>query len=71
MHFKVFVVAEQGTNVDELLEQYYEGDNFSFIEENIERIIEQERIPVVKRSSLSAGQKQFLKSAHTLSLIHI
>ena len=65
MHFKVFVVAEQGTNVDELLEQYYERDNFSFIEENIERIIEQERIPVVKRSSLSAGQKQFLKSAHT------
>lgn len=63
MHFKVFVVADQETDVNELLEQYYENGNLSFVEKNVPRRIEQETMPVVKRTSLDAGQKRFLKSA--------
>ena len=63
MHFKVFVVADQNTDVEKLLEQYYENGNLSFVEKNVPRRIEQETMPVVKRTSLNAGQKRFLKSA--------
>ena len=63
MHFKVFVVADQNTDVNELLEQYYENGNLSFVEKNVPRRIEQETMPVIKRTSLNAGQKRFLKSA--------
>lgn len=63
MHFKVFVVADQNTDVEKLLEQYYENGNLSFVEKNVLRRIEQEKMPVVKRTSLDAGQKRFLKSA--------
>ena len=63
MHFKVFVVADQNTDVEKLLEQYYENGNLSFVEKNVLRRIEQETMPVVKRTSLDAGQKRFLKSA--------
>ena len=63
MHFKVFVVADQNTDVEKLLEQYYENGNLSFVEKNVPRRIEQETMPVVKRTSLDAGQKRFLKSA--------
>ena len=63
MHFKVFVVADQNTDVEKLLEQYYENGNLSFVEKNVTRRIEQEKMPVIKRTSLDAGQKRFLKSA--------
>lgn len=63
MHFKVFVVADQNIDVEKLLEQYYENGNLSFVEKNVPRRIEQETMPVVKRASLNAGQKRFLKSA--------
>lgn len=63
MHFKVFVVADQNTDVEKLLEQYYENGNLSFVEKNVSRRIEQETMPVVKRTSLDAGQKRYLKSA--------
>lgn len=63
MHFKVFVVADQNTDVEKLLEQYYENGNLSFVEKNVPRRIEQETMPVIKRTSLNAGQKRFLKSA--------
>ena len=62
MHFKVFVVADQNTDVEKLLEQYYENGNLSFVEKNVSRRIEQETMPVVKRTSLDAGQKRYLKS---------
>jgi hypothetical protein len=62
MHFKVFVVVDQDTDVNELLEQYYENGNLSFVEKNVPRRIEQEKMPVVKRTSLDAGQKRYLKS---------
>ena len=63
MHFKVFVVVDQDTDVEKLLEQYYENGNLSFVEKNVPRRIEQETMPVVKRTSLNAGQKRFLKYA--------
>ena len=62
MHFKVFVVADQNTDVEKLLQQYYENGNLSFVEKNVSRRIEQETMPVVKRTSLDAGQKRYLKS---------
>lgn len=64
MHFKVFVAVDQETNVFELLEQYDENGNLSFIEQDVVARIQNEGMPAIKRKSLDAGQKRLLKSAH-------